>query len=901
MSTQSEAALENNLMKTLIDGGYHLVSIKDELDLEANFKQQLELFNKTTFSSEEFEKILIHLEGGSIFEKAKKLRDQFELERDEGTFYVKFLNKKDWCKNRFQVANQITMKGKYENRYDVTILINGLPLVQIELKKRGVELKQAFNQIRRYQIHSYHNLFNYIQIFVISNGVNTKYFANNSELNYNFTFFWKDENNINVSNLNEFANTFLEKCQLSKLIARYMVLNESTKSLMVLRAYQYYAVEAILEKVSNKVNGYVWHTTGSGKTLTSFKVCQILSQREDIDKVMFVVDRNDLDYQTTKEFNSFCDDAVDGTDNTNALIKQLTGHNKLIITTIQKLHRAVKNKDKNLENYKDMRMILIFDECHRSQFGDMHNDITGFFSNINYYGFTGTPIFADNANNNRTTQDLFGDRLHSYLIKDAIHDNNVLGFCVDYVGNYRNKIKTDIEVEAIDTKELMESEDRLEKIADYIIKYHDNKTYNKEFTSIFCVSSVDVLNKYYEIFKRKNSGLKIATIYSYGANVEFEGDKHPRDMLEDHIKDYNEMFGTSFTTDTFNQYYVDISKRSKNNQIDILLVVNMFLTGFDNKLLNTLYVDKNLQYHGLIQAFSRTNRIYNEKKMHGNIVCFRNLKKRTDEAVRLFSDENATEYIIRKPYQDYVDDFNKCVSRLFDLTPEVNDVDILEDEKDTVKFVLIFKNLLRLLNRMLTFSEFEYDDLDISEQKLNDFKSKYLDLYEIVNPKMPIEKTSILQDVDFEIELLRRDNINVGYIINLLKDLDPKSSGFEKDIKFIHDLMQTSHELKSKAELIDHFIQENISEASEPIDIDFELPRFFEREKNKEIDEMILSEKLEADKTRHIIEEFEYSGKIYDDDIEETFQEEIGLLERVPKIDLLKQKIIDLVDKFALV
>ena len=901
MSTQSEAALENNLMKTLIDGGYHLVSIKDEFDLEANFKQQLELFNKTTFSSEEFEKILIHLEGGSIFEKAKKLRDQFELERDEGTFYVKFLNKKDWCKNRFQVANQITMKGKYENRYDVTILINGLPLVQIELKKRGVELKQAFNQIKRYQIHSYHNLFNYIQIFVISNGVNTKYFANNSELNYNFTFFWKDEDNINVSNLNEFANTFLEKCQLSKLIARYMVLNESTKSLMVLRAYQYYAVEAILEKVSNKVNGYVWHTTGSGKTLTSFKVCQILSQREDIDKVMFVVDRNDLDYQTTKEFNSFCDDAVDGTDNTNALIKQLTGHNKLIITTIQKLHRAVKNKDKNLENYKDMRMILIFDECHRSQFGDMHNDITGFFSNINYYGFTGTPIFADNANNNRTTQDLFGDRLHSYLIKDAIHDNNVLGFCVDYVGNYRNKIKTDIEVEAIDTKELMESEDRLEKIVDYIIKYHDNKTYNKEFTSIFCVSSVDVLNKYYEIFKKKNSGLKIATIYSYGANVEFEGDKHPRDMLEDHIKDYNELFGTSFTTDTFNQYYVDISKRSKNNQIDILLVVNMFLTGFDNKLLNTLYVDKNLQYHGLIQAFSRTNRIYNEKKMHGNIVCFRNLKKRTDEAVRLFSDENATEYIIRKPYQDYVDDFNKCVARLFDLTPEVNDVDILEDEKDTVKFVLIFKNLLRLLNRMLTFSEFEYSDLDISEQKLNDFKSKYLDLYEIVNPKIPIEKTSILQDVDFEIELLRRDNINVGYIINLLKDLDPKSSGFEKDIKFIHDLMQTSHELKSKAELIDHFIQENISEASEPIDIDFELPRFFEREKNKEIDEMILSEKLEADKTRHIIEEFEYSGKIYDDDIEETFQEEIGLLERVPKIDLLKQKIIDLVDKFALV
>ena len=901
MSTQSEAALEKNLINTLLDGGYHLVSIKDENDLEANFKQQLEDFNGTTFTNDEFEKILIHLEGGSLFDKARKLRDQYELEREDGTFYVKFLNKKDWCKNKFQVANQITMKGKYENRYDVTILINGLPLVQIELKKRGVELKQAFNQIKRYQLHSYHNLFNYIQIFVISNGVNTKYFANNSDLNFNFTFFWKDEKNMNVTNLNDFATSFLEKCQLSKLIARYMVLNESTKSLMVLRAYQYYAVEAILEKVLNKVNGYVWHTTGSGKTLTSFKVCQILSQRDDIDKVMFVVDRNDLDYQTTKEFNSFCDNAVDGTDNTNALIKQLTGQNKLIITTIQKLHRAVKNKDEHLQDYKDMRMILIFDECHRSQFGDMHNDITGFFSNINYYGFTGTPIFAENANNNRTTQDLFGDRLHSYLIKDAIHDHNVLGFCVDYVGSYRNKIKTDIEVEAIDTKELMESEDRLEKIVDYIIKYHDNKTYSGEFTSIFCVSSVDMLNKYYEIFKKKNSGLNIATIYSYGANVEFEGDKHPRDYLEDHIKDYNEMFGTSFTTDTFNQYYVDVSKRSKNNQIDILLVVNMFLTGFDNKLLNTLYVDKNLQYHGLIQAFSRTNRIYNEKKMHGNIVCFRNLKKRTDEAVRLFSDENATEYIIRKPYLDYVEDFNKCLAKLFDLTPEVNDVDLLEDEKELSKFVLIFKNLLRILNRMLTFAEFEYDDLDISEQKMNDFKSKYLDLYDLINPRGVIEKESILKDVDFEIELLRRDNINVSYIINLLKDLDPKSSGFEKDIKFIHDLMQTSHDLKSKSELIDNFILETIVEASEPVDIDYELPKYFEREKNKEIDKIISSEKLEADKTRKIIEEFEYSGKIYDDEVEATFKEDIGILERVPKIDLLKSKIINLVDKFALI
>lgn len=902
MASQSEATLENNLIKTLIDGGYEQISIKDEDELESNFRHQLEKFNNTTFKDDEFKKILIHLEGGSIFEKAKKLRDQYELSRDEGTFYVKFLNKQEWCKNIFQVANQITMKGKYENRYDVTILINGLPLVQIELKKRGVELKNAFKQIQRYQLHSFHNLFNYVQIFVISNGVNTKFFSNNSELNYNFTFFWKDKDNRNINNLEDFATTFLEKCHLSKMISQYIVLNETKKSLMILRAYQYYAVESILESVSNKSNGYVWHTTGSGKTLTSFKACQILAGREDIDKVMFIVDRNDLDYQTTKEFNSFSAGAVDGTDNTNALIKQLKGQNKLIITTIQKLHRAVKVRAKQLENYRNLRMVLMFDECHRSQFGDMHNDITGFFNDICCYGFTGTPIFAENANNSRTTQDLFGKCLHSYLIKDAIHDENVLGFSVDYVGTYKSRVKTDIEVEDIDTKEVMESEERLEKIVDYIIKYHDNKTYHKEFTSMFCVSSVPVLNKYYEIFKKKNSGLKIAAIYSYGDNVDLDDDKkHPRDNLESHIKDYNNMFGTNFSTDDFGQYYVDVSKRSKNKQIDILLVVNMFLTGFDNPLLNTLYVDKNLQYHGLIQAFSRTNRVENIRKTQGNIVCFRNLKKRTDEAIRLFSDNDASGYIVTLPYEEYVDKFNSCANRLLNLVPEVQDVDLLEDENSAEKFVLTFKNILRVLNRMTTFAEFSYDDLRLTEQKINDYKSKYLDLHDKIVRKESPAKSSILEDIDFEIELTRRDNINVSYILTLLKELDPKDASFKKDVKLIHDLMQSSHELKSKAELIDKFINENIVESEGPIDIDEELPQYFEKEKNKEIDELVNSENLSDEKTREVIAEYEYSGKLRNDDIKHSFNEKLGFLERRHKVDFLKSKIIDLVDKFALI
>lgn len=747
-----------------------------------------------------------------------------------------------------------------------------------------------------------HNLFNYIQIFVISNGVNTKYFANNENLNFNFTFFWKDKENHNISSLNEFADTFLEKCHLSKMIAQYMVLNESTESLMVLRAYQYYAVEAIINQTSNKLNGYIWHTTGSGKTLTSFKVCQILSQRSDIDKVMFVVDRNDLDYQTTQEFNSFCVDAVDGTDDTKSLIKQLTGENKLIITTIQKLHRAVKFNEDKLQGCENLRMILIFDECHRSQFGDMHRDITDFFTDINYYGFTGTPIFVQNANNNRTTSDLFGKRLHSYLIKDAISDHNVLGFCVDYVGTYKSRIKTDIEVEAIDTKELMESDERLEKIADYILSYHNAKTYNREFTSIFAVSSIHVLNKYYKIFKKKNPNLRIAAIYSYGANDDLDEGVHNRDLLEEQIADYNEMFGTSFNTGTFSQYYVDVSKKSKQKKIDILLVVNMFLTGFDNKFLNTLYLDKNLKYHGLIQAFSRTNRIYNEKKMHGNIVSFRNLKKRTDEAVALFSDEDANGFIVTLPYDGYVSEFNKGLEALFKLVPDVFDVDDLEDENDIKEFVLIFRNLLRILNRMFTFVEFRYSDLNISEQKWNDYKSKYLDLYERFRVFNDAEKVSILDDVDFEIELMRRDNINVSYIINLLKDLDPnKPKEFNKDVKFIQDLIATSHELKSKAELIDRFIHENIVESGGNIDIDEELPKFFDHEKSKEIKELSKNEHLSEDKVRDIIGEYEYSGKFYNDSIKESFNEDLGFLERRNKVNLLKEKIVDLVDKFALI
>ena len=896
MATQSEAALEKCLIDKLADGGYEQVKISDENGLKSNLKSQIERFNKVKLSDDEFNKILLHLESGTIFDKAKKLRDKYALKREDEVIYLDFFNTKDWCKNIFQVTNQVTMKKTYENRYDVTILINGLPLVQIELKKRGAELKVAFNQIDRYRHHSYRGLFQYIQIFVISNGVNTKYFANNKDLSFKYTFFWKDKENHNISILDEFADTFLERCHLSKMIARYMVLNETSKSLMVLRSYQYYAVEAILDRALNtKQNGYVWHTTGSGKTLTSFKVSQILAEEDDIDKIIFVVDRQDLDDQTYREFNSFSKGSVDPTDKTKTLVKQLLGPDKLIITTIQKLSRAV-SRHKAIERVRDDKIILIFDECHRSQFGKMHNVITSFFTNLQYFGFTGTPIFAVNSVDGMTTKSLFKENLHSYVIKDAIKDDNVLGFSVDYVGRFINKAHREEEVEDIDRKELLESEDRMEKIVDFIIAYHDRKTYSREFNSIFAVSSIDVLTKYYEIFQRKVHDLNIAAIFSFDANEEIKGDEHSRDKLERYISDYNEMFGTNYNTGTFREYYMNVSKRSKEKQIDILLVVNMFLTGFDNKFLNTLYVDKNLQYQGLLQAYSRTNRILNEKKKQGNIVCFRNLKKATDESIRLYSDENASEYVLMKSYEDYAKDFNKVVEMLMDVAPDIRGI---YDSDDVTDFVKIFRELLRIHTRLTVFTEFTFDDLHISEQSFNDYLSKYLDIYEKYKNDTAPEKVSVLDDVDFEVELVRRDNINVSYILNLLKELDIDSPSFDKDKEFILDTMERSHELRSKIDLIEKFIEHNIPQIQDKDKIECHFENYIDVEKRKAVEDLIEEEKLDRDITRAIIAEYEFSGKIRNDNLKESFIESLGLKKRRSKLQRIKDLIVELVDKFS--
>lgn len=885
MTTEPEAILEESLVRQLQSLGYAKVVIKDEDDLVVNLKLQLEKHNQKTLSDYEFRQVLNHLSKGNIFEKAQNLRDKVEYTKDNGeTGYIELINQIHWCKNQYQVTHQITMQGKYENRYDVTLLINGLPLVQIELKRRGLELKEAFNQTNRYERFSYSSgfgLFNFIQIFVISNGVNTKYYANNPVKARSFkqTFYWADVENKLITNLPEFTTAFLEPCHLSKMITKYTVLN-TANTLMVLRPYQYYATEAIVERVKNTTKfGYIWHTTGSGKTLTSFKAAQILTNLDTVHKVVFVVDRKDLDYQTIKEFNSFSEGSIDATNNTNTLVKQLSNDTPLIVTTIQKLNTAIEKKKylAKMEDLQNKRVVFIFDECHRSQFGDTHNRIKDFFCEAQLFGFTGTPIFADNSVKNalgkRTTKDLFEECLHKYVITDAIRDRNVLKFSIEYISTFKSKEDViDIKVDEIDTTEVMEAPERLENITEYIIQNHGRKTHNKSFTAIFCVQSVKTLVKYYELLKfKKEEGkhdLRVATIFSYNANEEDEeangyipdedyedfvaepkpvyGNKHTREKLAGFICDYNEMFNTNYSTNEFYTYYKDIGKRVKNKQVDILLVVNMFLTGFDSKPLNTIYVDKNLKYHGLIQAYSRTNRILDELKSQGNVVCFRNLKDATDQAITLFSNKEAIEEIIVKPYEDYVESFNKAVEKVLNVTPTFDDVNDLESEEEQMEFVKAFRELMRIRNVLATFTEYDQDDLQMEAQTFENFKSKYLDLYECIKSDNQRERVSILNDIDFELELIRKDEINVAYILTLLAKLnEARPQEQEQQRKTISDMMSSNAELRSKKELIEKFIAENLPSVSDSDNIASAFDTFWTNEKKKAIKQLSLEEGLD--------------------------------------------------------
>ncbi|TKF15891.1 type I restriction endonuclease subunit R [Enterovibrio norvegicus] len=912
--TQSEAQLEESLIQRLTGLGYTRVDINSTDELRANLKQQLEIHNKIELSQGEFNKILNHLDKGNVFQRAKTLRDRYQLTRDNGSScYIQFMNCVHWCQNQYQVTHQITQVGKYENRYDVTLLINGLPLVQIELKKRGIELKEAFNQINRYQRHSFWSesgLFNYVQLFVISNGVNTKYYANNRKQEFKQTFYWADEENNLITQLDDFTDVFLEKCHVSKMISKYIVLHESDKILMVLRPYQFYAVEAIVERVmAGRKHGYIWHTTGSGKTLTSFKAAQILTEFPKVHKVVFVVDRADLDYQTTREFNYFSEGSVDGTNNTASLVKQMAGDNSLIVTTIQKLNTAItKSKhEATMDTLRDKRVVFIFDECHRSQFGDTHENIVKFFTNAQMFGFTGTPIFDKNATSNqhgkRTTAMLFGGEkaLHKYLITNAIADENVLKFSVEYWGKLKRKDGSwlDEQVHNINKKEFFESGDRINGVVDWVIANHNRKTHNKQFSAMMCVSNKEMLIKYYEAFKAKKEAgehdLRVVTIFTYAANEEDEDangligepdfeiktddakNQHSREKLEAFVSDYNALYHTQHSVKdgkAFYTYYKDIAKRMKERdkesfqdaeRADILLVVNMFLTGFDAKKLNTMYVDKNLKFHGLIQAYSRTNRILGELKSQGNIVCFRNLKENTDEAIKLFCDTDANEDILMEPYEFYVEQFGQELEQVLALAENPNAVNDLQSEDAQLAFVKAFRQIIRTLNKLKSFTGFTWLDLDLDEQTFEDFKSKYLDIYDRFHDKEP--GSSILEEVDFELELIHRDEVNVAYILNILGQIrkGKKKKGTngdtQKAISDVLDILDKEVQLRSKRELIEKFIYDYMPNITPDQDLQELFIGYWHKEKRKAIHAFCEREGLNKDSVYRMIDEYNFTGK----------------------------------------
>ena len=932
MSVQSEAALENGLIATLQKMNYEYVHIEEEKNLSANFKKQLEKHNKkkleelgrTEFTESEFEKILIYLEGGTRFEKAKKLRDLFPLELENGErLWVEFLNRTHWCQNEFQVSNQITVEGRKKCRYDVTILINGLPLVQIELKRRGVELKQAYNQIQRYHKTSFHGLFDYIQLFVISNGVNTRYFANNPNSGYKFTFNWTDAANVPFNDLEKFATVFFDKCTLGKIIGKYIVLHEGDKCLMVLRPYQFYAVEKILDRVENSNdNGYIWHTTGAGKTLTSFKAAQLVSELDDVDKVMFVVDRHALDTQTQAEYEAFEPGAVDSTDNTDELVKRLHSNSKIIITTIQKLNAAVSKQwySSRIEEIRHSRIVMIFDECHRSHFGDCHKNIVKFFDNTQIFGFTGTPIFVENAVDGHTTKEIFGNCLHKYLIKDAIADENVLGFLVEYYhGN-----------EDVDNAD----QDRMTEIAKFILNNFNKSTFDGEFDALFAVQSVPMLIRYYKIFKSLNPKIRIGAVFTYAANSSQDDaltgmnagryvseSTGEADELQAIMDDYNDMYGTSFTTENFRAYYDDINLRMKKKKadmkpLDLCLVVGMFLTGFDSKKLNTLYVDKNMEYHGLLQAFSRTNRVLNEKKRFGKVVCFRDLKSKVDESIKLFSNGNPIEDIVRPPFDDVKTHYQELTKSFLEHYPEPHYVDYLQSENDKKQFILAFRDIIKKHAEIQIYNEFEKEanDLGMTEQQFMDFRSKYLDIYDsfavknddpkkgyqvpeeepsMVGEPDPYEETATgMGDIDFCLELLHSDIINVAYILELIADLNPYSEDYTEKRQHIIDTMIKDAELRSKAKLIDGFIQKNVDDdrdnfmarkqkADGTSDLEERLNNYIVTERNNAVNMLAKDEDLDASVLNHYLSEYDYLQKEQPEIIQEALKEKhLGLIKK---------------------
>ena len=928
---QSEADLEREFIKNLQNQGYEYLIIHNEKELIVNLKDKLEKLNNIIFSENEWERFFkekIANKNESIVEKTRTIQEDYikSFTRDNGTLInISLIDKKNIHNNFLQVINQYEEEnGNHNTRYDVSILVNGLPLIHIELKRRGVAIREAFNQINRYQRDSFwagSGLFEYVQIFVISNGTNTKYYSNTTrarhikEMSFNrrkvkkssnsfeFTSYWADANNKAITDLVDFTKTFFAKHTILNILTKYCIFDTSD-TLLVMRPYQISATERILSKIQLANNykwvgkidagGYIWHTTGSGKTLTSFKTAQLASQLDYIDKVLFVVDRKDLDSQIQKEYDRFSKGSANGNTSTKILKAQLEDRygnkSKIIITTIQKLGHFIK-QNKNHEVFKK-NIVLIFDECHRSQFGELHLAITKTFKNYFMFGFTGTPIFPKNSNGSsktlfKTTEQTFGDKLHTYTIVNAINDGNVLPFRIDYINTIKEKEGIqDKKVNAIDIEKAMSDPIRIREVVSYIIEHFEQKTMRNKhyevkeqrlsgFNSIFAVSSIPVAKKYYLEFKKqleeKNKNLTIATIFSYSANEEENTDNlddesfdtenldlGSREFLEEAISDYNKKFGTNFDTssDGFQLYYEDLSKRTKNKEIDILIVVNMFLTGFDATTLNTLWVDKNLRMHGLIQAFSRTNRILNSIKTFGNIICFRDLQKETDDAIALFGNKEAGGIVLLKTYEEYYngyeDDKGREKEGYSQLIEELqNKFPIGEQiigEQNKKEFIMLFGNILKLKNILSAFDKFAGNEI-LSEREYQDYQSIYIDLYQERKPK-DTDKESINDDIIFEIELIKQVEINIDYILMKVAEYY-KSNKKDKEILIdIKKAINSSIELRSKKELIEGFIDRVNS--SKNVTDDFK--KFVREEKEKDLEKVIEEEKLKPEETKKFID-----------------------------------------------
>lgn len=959
---KSEYEVENIFIDQLEAMGYPFVQMSNYDDVLANFREQFCKVNKKALiaakgsaelSDSEFNKVITRLDNHTIYESAKILREKWVLELDNGeNAYVDFLTN-DMERNTYQVTRQVTMDKahkddvEYKNRYDVTILINGLPLIQVELKRSGVEINQAVNQIDRYRRFSFRGLFRYIQIFVVSNSVQTKYFANINERNpkgeeqrilKSLVFYWTDISNKRINRLGEFTNDFFDKFSITEMLTKYMIVKETEPVIMVMRPYQIYAVKEAMNRIlDSNLNGYVFHTTGSGKTLTSYRLASLLRDNPNIEKVFFLIDRKDLDDQTVDEYNSFEEGCVDNTDSTYNLVQDLKNTDKsLIITTIQKMSNAIKKEkyQKIMSTLADKKCVFIIDECHRSQFGKMHGDIKRYFHKGNYIGFTGTPIFDENkGSNGRTTADMFyagtlDPCIHKYMIKEAIADGNVLRFSVEYMKSISaNKVPIEgFDIDKIDDPEyckrmnvdmdsLYHNPERISMVADDILKNLDRhiKPDGKDvYTAIFAVDKIQTLMDYYHAFKEKNDkGYKIAAIFTYQANEDMdEGqDEHSCEYLRECMDDYNRTFGTEYAPDTFDAYRKDIAKRLKQKdvpQVDLLIVVNMFLTGFDSKATNTLFLDKNMVYQTLVQAYSRTNRVDKVTKQFGQIVTYRNIKKAQDAALKLFSGSgNPNDYLLES-YEFYVAEYRKQVEAIRAICPTADDCGSLISEDDQREYILIFRQLSKALSTMKTFSKFDWEDLDLfmDEEEYSEYKSWYLTFYDEQKKKTQTGKKTVLADIDFNIELVRTDKINVVYVLNLLKEINRKDEAeMQRSVDLIlREIDRSDNEkMRYKSEIMKSFIKLRFFDLDPEEDIIKEYEQY-EREVMEDDVQAFASENdLEPEMILNILNNYfvdEYS--VTKDKIRKLLADKgLPLLKQTQLINKIMIFVKDMYDKFT--